>query len=154
MSSLQQTQALSAAISASFGKHDGKILPSPASQDTPVPSCATRAHFESAKSVAELTKGYNVRNMSPREMSAMSYDLYESGAISFQDHALLSFQPELGAESSDITNQADTPKDFIAHWEQQLRLHKQHGETAFAQHDQRILNILGNIEAISSQDTL
>lgn len=131
-------------------------------QNLPLPGVHTRidfasfsssvaSNFERAESLSGIARKYDVRSMSPREMSTMSQTLYQSGAISFQDHALLSFQPELGTGFIGAVNQADTPKDFIAHWEQQLKIHEQHGEESFAKNDRRILNILGNLDALSQQ---
>ncbi|WP_200284747.1 hypothetical protein [Rhabdochromatium marinum] len=117
----------------------------------PTSSNSMVVELETAESVSKLTRNYNVRNMSPREMSVMSHELYQSGAISFEDHALLSFQPDLGTGYPGATNQADTPKDFIAHWERQLKLHEEHGQVSFAHNDRRILNILGNLKAIPFQ---
>lgn len=143
----QEIQALLPATSASIN-NDGKIMSLSVTRADSASSDSVVTHLETAEAVSELAGKYNVRNMSPREMSVMSHELYQNGAISFQDHALLSFQSELGAGYPGATNQADTPKDFIAHWEQQLKLHEEHGEASFAQHDRRILNILGNLEAM------
>jgi len=82
----------------------------------------------------------------------MSQELYQSGAITFQDHALLSFQPELSPEFNKMLpgpfGKPDAPRDFIAQWEAQLRAHEEMGEVNFAKNDQRILNILGNLAAL------
>lgn len=101
-------------------------------------------NVESARSLAGLAGQYDVRNMSSREMAAMSQTLHENGAISFQDHALLSFQPELGPEPGN----ADAPKDFIAQWTTRQQVHESLGQAGFAKNDQRMLNILGNLAAL------
>lgn len=89
-------------------------------------------------------------------MATMSQELYQSGAISPQEHVLLSFQPELNPESSKTLAGAyapDAPKDFIAQWEAQLRIHKSMGEANFAKNDQRILSILHNLAALHESAT-
>ena len=52
------------------------------------------------KSLTDIARKYDVRSISPRDMATMSQELYQSGAISLQEHVLLSFQPELNPESS------------------------------------------------------
>ncbi|HJV76089.1 MAG TPA: hypothetical protein VJ654_17845 [Noviherbaspirillum sp.] len=104
-----------------------------------------------ATSLADVAKKYDVQNMSPREMAAMSQELYQAGAISFQDHALLSFQPEFGPQYKNLAGQPgnlDTPRDFIAQWNEQLQIHKKNGEMSFVKNDYRILNILGNLASL------
>ena len=87
-------------------------------------------NFEEAKSLATR---YDVRNISPREMAAISSDLYQEGKITFQQQALLSFQPELHPEYnatlgvlSGPTAQPDQVKNI-----------------------QDVLNILKNLEALN-----
>lgn len=104
-----------------------------------------------ATSLADVAKKYDVQNMSPREMAAMSQELYQAGALSFQDHALLSFQPELGPQYQNLSGQPgnpDAPRDFIAQWNEQLQIHEKNGEMSFVKNDYRILNILGNLASL------
>lgn len=105
-----------------------------------------------ARSLSDVASQYDVRGMSPQDMAAMSQTLYDSGAISFQDHALLSFQPELspqfGKMAPSASGNPDTPRDFIAQWEAQLQIHDKLGDVGFAKNDQRMLNILGNLAAL------
>lgn len=111
-----------------------------------------------SKSVTQFALQYDVRNMSPREMSAMSLELYQNGIISFRDHALLSFQPDLNPEFQEellgTRGNADSPKDFIAHWETQLKLHQKSQEFDFAKNDQRMINLLGNLLALRVSATV
>lgn len=136
-----------AAISAAKEKNAGPRLPvaeATASDSAPV-------NVESARSLAGLAGQYDVRNMSPRNMAALSQALYQDGAISFQDHALLSFQPELNPEFNKTVgapDSAEASKDFIAQWTTQLQVHESLGQTGFAKNDQRMLNILGNLAAL------
>ena len=138
----------------------GNDLPQVGGQDLPLSDSKQNLRSEEtdkvslhvSNSLERITKGYDVRNITPREMSELSKNLYENGAISFQDHALMSFQPELGMgmiPGENDTSAADIPKDFIQHWERQLEYHKQQGNESFAKIDQRILNILSNLSEIS-----
>ncbi|MFD2111495.1 hypothetical protein [Thiorhodococcus fuscus] len=140
--------AIPAAFPATRNVSDQNFSTSKSQLATTSPSEDT-TNLESADSLSRIAQKYNVRNISPREMSVMSQDLYQGGFISFQDHALLSFQPDLGDGYPGATNRPETPKDFIAHWEQQLKMHEQQGELSFAEKDRKILNILGNLDAIS-----
>jgi hypothetical protein len=148
----QQMQAISLATSAAIGNKYGQNSPLSAKEVKSVSSGSEKTNFETAESLLGIAKKYNIRNMSPREMSQMSQELYQGGAISFQDHAFLSFQPELGFSPSSTVGQADMPKDFIAHWEQQLKLHEQQGERSFAENDRRLLNILNNLDVLAKAD--
>ncbi len=128
----------------------GETLPL-GSQPKPIETAqpgATIVNLGRAESVADVAKQYDVRHMSPLDMSKLSQRLYDTGAISFKDHSLLSFQPELGAGFVGDASLATAPKDFMQAWEQQLVNHQQRGEEAFAENDRRILNILGNIDAL------
>ena len=139
-------------ISAAKGNDIGQSLPISGKQVEATETNLAVINIEPAKSLADVARKYDVRNMSPREMAAMSQELYQSGAVSFQDHALLSFQPELSPESNNILagipGTSDVPKDFIAQWETQLRIHEKMGEVNFAKNDRRMLNILGNLAVL------
>ncbi|MDD5240512.1 MAG: hypothetical protein PHG47_02195 [Sulfuricella sp.] len=140
------------AISAAKGNKSGNNLPpSGAGAETTTINSAV-VNLAMATSLADVAKKYDVQNMSPREMAAMSHDLYQSGAISFQDHALLSFQSELGPQyDKTLTGRSgnpDTPRDFIAQWDVQLKIHEKNGDTAFVKNDQRMLNLLSNLASL------
>lgn len=146
-----QQQATQAYTIVNQTNQNGKPLPQPATSTATPYSTSDTVTLNSSSKVASIANQYDVRNMSPREMSQMSQSLYEQGNISFEEHALLSFQPELldpalnGKYAS-----PDQPKDFIAHWEEKLAFHQQRGETEFAKKDKNILNILKNLHALTS----
>lgn len=149
-------QSLSASIltaisAAKENKSGNNLPPSGAGIETATTNSAV-VNLGTAASLADIAKKYDVRNMSPREMAAMSQELYQVGSISFQDHALLSFQPELGPEySKTLTGcpgKPDTPRDFMAQWNTQLKVHKKSGDTAFIRNDERILNLFGNLASL------
>ena len=125
--SQRQIQSIYSETTVTTASVGGKNLPPTDTQAYSAPASVT-TDFKTSESLSTLANKYDVRNMSPREMSEMSQNLYKGGVISFQDHALLSFQPELGDNSFGPNSQADTPKDFIAHWERQLHIHEQLGQ--------------------------
>lgn len=149
----QQLRATTlAAISAVKGEGVGQSLPVSGTRVEATKSSPEVVNVRTAKSLADVARKYDVRNMSPRDMAAMSQELYQSGAISFQDHALLAFQPELSPEFNKTLagspGKPDAPRDFIAQWETQLQIHENQGDVNFAKNDRRILNILGNLAAL------
>ena len=69
----------------------------------------------------------DVRNMSPREMAELSLDLYANGILNWEEHEMLSFQPELnpafkdtvGALTGEIA-EPDRNRDYLELWEKRL----------------------------------
>ena len=55
----------------------------------------TKAPDKAARALAEVTGGLDTRRASPREMTDLSLDLYAAGILSYDDYAVLAFQPEL-----------------------------------------------------------
>jgi hypothetical protein len=71
--------------------------------------------------------GLDPRLASPREVAERSLELYADGLLEWKDHAQLAFQPELHPDYDRTVGallgtkaQPDTPRDFIAEWEQRL----------------------------------
>ena len=101
----------------------GHSLPSSISNQNAPPNGADQLTLNGVSSLKAITQGHDIRHISPREMSALSHRLYENGSISLQDHALMSFQPELGPDllpGMDTGAKVDVPRDFIQHWEKQI----------------------------------
>ncbi len=140
------------AIYAARGTQGGTFLPSSRTESGKTINGSTSTDFSQSTLLSEIAQKYNVRNMSPREMASMSIELYQSGAISFQDHALLSFQPELSPQFDNISpetyGKADTPRDFIIQWHSQLKIHEKYGDATSAKNDKRIINILANLSTL------
>lgn len=150
MLSKVQQQATQAYMIVNQTNQNGKPLPQTATSTAASVNTSDTVTLNSSNKVANIANQYDVRNMSPREMSQMSLSLYEQGAISFEEHALLSFQPELLDPALDGKFASpDQPKDFVAHWEEKLAFHQQRGETEFAKRDKKILNILKNLQALA-----
>lgn len=124
--------------------NSGQMLPPDPSQKASVVT-----HLETSENLASLTQGVDVRSMTPRQMADLSLHMYQNGMITFEDHALLSFQPSMGMHS--VQESAQEKKDYMAHWQTLKHDHEQQGQHQFAQKDQRILNLLGNIEALAQQ---
>lgn len=71
--------------------------------------------------------GFNPRHVSPREIAERSLEIYADGLLEWKDHAALAFQPELHPDFDRTIGallgtkaRPDTPRDFIADWEQRL----------------------------------
>lgn len=108
--------------------------------------------LKGSEQIQNLAIEYDVRNLTPRDMSELSQQLFDQGLIEFDEHALLSFQPEMNFDTQQVTQgNPDQPKDFIAQWQEQKRLHLDQGNHGFAQKDQKILNVLMNIESLGAQ---
>ena len=124
----------------------------PITSDPNPPKSGVRVKLSSSDQVQGLAQEYDVRNMSPKQMSQMSQQLFDSGLISFEDHALLSFQPEMNYETQQILpGNPEQPKDFIQQWEEQRQFHLKEGNHNFAQKDQKMLNLLQNLESLNRQ---
>ena len=61
----------------------------------PATTGATDLAPELAEAVADAdTSGYDLRAISPRDMQELSLDLYAQGLLTFEDYAVLAFQPD------------------------------------------------------------
>lgn len=103
-----------------------------------------------------ITPDVDVRNLSPRQMAEMSMDLYMVGVISWDEHAMLAFQPELHPDYDQtvgaLTGQKadpDRPRDFIEIWEERLLFERKHnvGNEHRVGRSRRIVNVLRQIAA-------
>ncbi|MBC8339446.1 MAG: hypothetical protein H8E39_12230 [Alphaproteobacteria bacterium] len=71
----------------------------------------------------EIIGDIDARNLSPREMTNLSQDLYTAGVISFDEYSMLAFQPELHSEYNRtigaLTGKPAAPdqrRDFVSLW--------------------------------------
>ena len=84
----------------------------------------------------------------------MSAELLESGSITFEEHALISFQPEF---SSDQFQQQfghpaypDGPRDFLYEWENRLSAQRQAGSNpAIIEKTEHIVYLLHNLNTLN-----
>ncbi|PCI48093.1 MAG: hypothetical protein COB49_06375 [Alphaproteobacteria bacterium] len=64
-----------------------------------------------------LARNIDVRSASPREIIALSSQLYNAGVISYDDHINLSFQPEVNLDTPSQSKPFSFErKDYIALW--------------------------------------
>ena len=97
----------------------------------------------------------SVRNISPRQMAELSLDLYVAGILSWEDYALLGFQPELhpaydrtiGALTGE-TAQPDRPRDHLRVWQERLAFERRYhaDRPQLIARAQRIVHVLEQIE--------
>lgn len=78
--------------------------------------------------LADVAQGRDVRAISPREMTTLSFDLHLAGLLPYEEYAVLAFQPELHPDFDRTTGaltgekaDPDRPRDFIALLEDRLR---------------------------------
>jgi hypothetical protein len=102
--------------------------------------------------VSRIASRYDINNISPRDMAKMSRELFDAGAISFQNHVLLSFQPELNiGQSIGKSAKADERRDFVADWKMLLTKQQKAGaHSESLEQTQRALHIL---EALAAMKT-
>jgi len=64
-----------------------------------------------------VARNVDVRNAAPREIIALSSQLYKADAISYDDHISLSFQPEINFDSASESQPfSHERKDYIVLW--------------------------------------
>lgn len=99
----------------------------------------------------DLRLDANVRSMTPREMADVSMDLYAAGALSWEEYAMLAFQPELHPDYERTVGallgekaEPDKRRDFIAEWERRLSFEKRYNKDRphLIERTQHILNML------------
>lgn len=125
----------------------GNTLPSGINSDIQI--------SDKGKSFQTLAQGimqkYDLNNITPRDMATMSSELYSSGVISFEEHAMISFQPELNTSQPAKFGSPDTPRDFIQDWESRLELQKQYrAPKEFIEKTEHTLNLLKNLNSLST----
>lgn len=94
-----------------------------------------------------LTADIDIRNISPREISDLSLDLYAAGILSWREYDMLAFQPEMqpaydstvGALTGEKAD-PDRPRDFIAVWEDRLDFERRHNAD-----DRELIDCTGHI---------
>ena len=106
-------------------------------------------------SVSNLSRA-DLRHLSPRQMQELALDFYAEGLVSFEDYAVLAFQPELhpryNATVGALTGEAadpDRPRDFIRRWEDRLAFERRHNpeNAPLVQQTRRILEMLTSYDA-------
>jgi len=66
----------------------------------------------------DMARKVDVRHATPREIITLSRSLYDAGAISYDDHINLSFQPEVSPDASSETLPfTHEKKDYVEIWQ-------------------------------------
>jgi len=122
----------------------------------PLPVPAESAETGSTAAVSrEPVRAIDVRHLTPREMSDMSMDLYVAGVLSYEEYALLAFQPELhpdydrtvGALTGEPA-EPDKPRDYVREWEDRLDFERSHNadNEVVVDRTRRILSVLRRLD--------
>jgi len=98
----------------------------------------------------------DAHNLSPREMTNLSQDLYAAGVISFEEYSLLAFQPELHPDYDRtigaLTGEIAAPnqrRDFVHIWQERASFHCRHNANRpdLVAQSEQIAQVLGRIES-------
>jgi len=110
---------------------------------------------ETRQSLFDASTGqFNVRYISPREMTDISLDLYAMGMVSFDDYSALAYHPELHPQYDRtigaLTGEVAAPnrkRDFISEWEEKYRFLKQHSPAnkQLVEQSERITRLLHSL---------
>ncbi len=80
-----------------------------------------------------------VRRMSPRQMAEWAYELYLSGALTWEEYCIAGFPAELHPEYNrtigaltGVSAQPDWPRDMVREWEERLAFARRHHTTVGA----------------------
>ena len=102
-----------------------------------------------------LTQGLSLRNLTPRQMAEVSLDLYAAGILSYDDYAILAFQPELhpdynmtiGALTGEPAG-PDRARDYVSQWEERLSFERRHNpqNTSLVRRAERIVTLLQTLD--------
>lgn len=105
---------------------------------------------------AKLTEGLDLRALTPRQMADVSLDLYAAGVLAYEEYKILAFQPELhpnynttiGALTGQLA-EPDTPRDFVAIWEDRLNFERRHSpqDAAQVRRTERIVALLTRLDS-------
>ena len=104
----------------------------------------------------EVIGNVDAHNLSPREMTNFSQDLYAADVISFDEYSLLAFQPELhpdydrtiGALTGE-TAAPDQRRDFVHIWQERADFQRRHNVNRpdIVAQSEHIAQVLGGIDS-------
>lgn len=110
-------------------------------------------NLEIAQRVAEIASKYQVRNATAKEIADMSSELYNEGAISLEEHQVLSYNREFHFDYYDFSDKypdldmGETPKrDFVQFWKESHSAELENNNPKKAETAGRIVNILENFD--------
>jgi hypothetical protein len=108
-------------------------------------------------SLHEISRTYNVHQISPREMVDLSFDLYFAGYLPRDQYAHLAFQSELMPNFDDTIGaltgekaRPDRARDYTKVWRQRLKFETEHksDDPRIIERTRLILELLYSIEQI------
>ncbi len=104
----------------------------------------------------DIIGNVDAHNLSPREITNLSQDLYAAGVISFDEYSLLAFQPELhpdynrtiGALTGEVAA-PDERRDFVHIWRERAGFQRRHNANRpdLVAQSEHIAQVLGRIES-------
>ena len=116
---------------------------------------AKEKSVETISPLAKLSKGVDVRHMSPRQMSELSLNLYVAGYLQWDEYEILAFQPELhpdfdrtiGALTGESAS-PDRPRDYVVEWEDRydFELRNNPDDAKRIERNLRILTLFKKVE--------
>ena len=104
----------------------------------------------------DIIGNVDAHNLSPREMTNLSQDLYAAGVISFDEYSLLAFQPELHPDYdrtvgalTGVTAAPDARRDFVHIWQERASFQRRHNANRpdLIAQSEHIAEVLGRIES-------
>jgi hypothetical protein len=119
------------------------------------PGPASEMSFSPA---ARIASQFNLRNITPKEVSHLAEQMLQQGMVSFDNYNYLSFQPELSGNHASLiesfTGEAvpeDQPFDLLASLEDTLSAQQQTGASPAAiDRTQSLLDLMTNLDYMSN----
>jgi hypothetical protein len=131
------------------------LVPVEANNVNLVTTDAKKKSVEAVSPLAELSKGVNIRHISPRQMSELSLKLYVAGYLQWDEYEMLAFQPELhpdfdrtiGALTGETAN-PDRPRDYVVEWKDRydFELRNNPDDAKRIERNLRILTLFKKVE--------
>ena len=105
--------------------------------------------------ICDLSRNYNIRNLTPIEMQELADKLFRTGFINFEMHAILSFAPDFleeykttGKSYQMLCDKPNKKRDYFCLWKIHNLVVKLESKSKFEiQLTQKIVNFLGNFIA-------
>jgi hypothetical protein len=101
--------------------------------------------------LAEIASRYDVTKITPRQMLAMSKELYDNKLISETEFAFMSFQPEVMDPNGPQSNPGpkklgpDDPRDMLSEWKYKMSYQ---GSAEATNNAQNVINALEKVNAL------
>jgi hypothetical protein len=96
----------------------------------------------------KIGKEVDLSSMTRDDLAKVSSMLYDNGLISLRDHATMSFDPSFAGSSNLLTAADGSGRvDWMAEFQARLAKHTADGDASSAARDERVLDILGRLQA-------